>query len=120
MFFFCFRRVRDSSVEFFRPFQFAVGVPDGTTCAALTSDFLFHSNEENAILNIDFKSALNFVLRSTISDELSEFFPQLIPYFNLFYGNASNLIFDKFDIKSTRRVKQGDPLGPFLFCLALQ
>ncbi|KAL0246558.1 hypothetical protein GEMRC1_007770 [Eukaryota sp. GEM-RC1] len=80
----CFRRVRDSSVEFFRPFQFAVGVPDGTTCAALTSDFHFHSNEENAILNIDFKNAFNCVLRSTISDELSKFFPQLIPYFNIF------------------------------------
>ncbi|KAL0229366.1 hypothetical protein GEMRC1_013984 [Eukaryota sp. GEM-RC1] len=37
----CFRRVRDSSVEFIRPFQFAIEVPEGTTCAALTSDFLF-------------------------------------------------------------------------------
>ncbi|KAL0246846.1 hypothetical protein GEMRC1_008052 [Eukaryota sp. GEM-RC1] len=116
----CFRRVRDSSVEFFRPFEFAVGVPDGTTCAALTSDFLFYSNEENVTLIIDFKNVFNCVLRSPISDELSEFFPQLISYFNLVYGKASNLIFDNFDIKSTRGVKQCDPLGPFLFCLALK
>ncbi|KAL0243127.1 hypothetical protein GEMRC1_005688 [Eukaryota sp. GEM-RC1] len=36
------------------------------------------------------------------------------------YGHSSSLIFHEHTISSTRGVKQGDPLGPFLFCLSLQ
>ncbi|KAL0216122.1 hypothetical protein P9112_008306 [Eukaryota sp. TZLM1-RC] len=36
------------------------------------------------------------------------------------YGSPSNLIFHSENIVSSRGVKQGDPLGPFFFCLALQ
>ncbi|KAL0215809.1 hypothetical protein P9112_007993 [Eukaryota sp. TZLM1-RC] len=36
------------------------------------------------------------------------------------YGSPSNLIFHSEKIVSSRGVKQGDPLGLFFFCLALQ
>ncbi|KAL0207651.1 hypothetical protein P9112_012279 [Eukaryota sp. TZLM1-RC] len=36
------------------------------------------------------------------------------------YGSPSYLIFHSENIVSSRGVKQGDPLGPFFFCLALQ
>ncbi|KAL0218920.1 hypothetical protein P9112_004573 [Eukaryota sp. TZLM1-RC] len=44
----------------------------------------------------------------------------LLPYFKLMYGSPSNLIFHSENNVSSRGVKQGDPLGPFFFCLALQ
>ncbi|KAL0229673.1 hypothetical protein GEMRC1_009642 [Eukaryota sp. GEM-RC1] len=36
------------------------------------------------------------------------------------YGSPSDLVFHSKVSSSTRGVKQGDSLGPFFFCLALQ
>ncbi|KAL0205063.1 hypothetical protein P9112_000370 [Eukaryota sp. TZLM1-RC] len=115
-----FKRVKSSAINFFRPYQFAIGIPDGTTCAALCTDLLFNQKGENYLLNIDFKNAFNSVFRSSILQELELHYPPLLPYFKLMYGSPSNLIFHSENIVSSRGVKQGDPLGPFFFCLALQ
>ncbi|KAL0224268.1 hypothetical protein P9112_003658 [Eukaryota sp. TZLM1-RC] len=115
----CFRRIKPISINFFRPFQFAIGVPDGTTCASLSADLLFHRSASNFLLNIDYKNAFNSVFRSSIYDQLQLYFPELLPYFRLMYGTPSSLVFDSFALTSARGVKQGDPLGPFFFCLAL-
>ncbi|KAL0225878.1 hypothetical protein P9112_013202 [Eukaryota sp. TZLM1-RC] len=115
-----FKRVKSSAINFFRPYQFAIGIPDGTTCAALCTDLLFNQKGENYLLNIDFKNAFNSVFRSSILHELELHYPPLLPYFKLMYGSPSNLIFHSENIVSSRGVKQGDPLGPFFFCLALQ
>ncbi|KAL0226394.1 hypothetical protein P9112_013718 [Eukaryota sp. TZLM1-RC] len=40
-------------------------------------------------------------------------------FFFHFYGKESDLIFNSFGLKSSSGVKQGDPLGPLLFCLAI-
>ncbi|KAL0233171.1 hypothetical protein GEMRC1_011916 [Eukaryota sp. GEM-RC1] len=66
----CFRRVKQSSVDFFRPYQFAIGVPDGTTCAALSADLLFNQGNTNYLLNIDYKNAFNSIFRSSIYEQL--------------------------------------------------
>ncbi|KAL0211300.1 hypothetical protein P9112_009598 [Eukaryota sp. TZLM1-RC] len=118
----CFKRVKSSAIYFFRPYQFAIGIPDGTTSAVLCTDLLFNQkfSIENYLLNIDFKNAFNSVFRCSILQELELHYPPLLPYFKLMYGSPSNLIFHSENIVSSRGVKQGDPLGPFFFCLALQ
>ncbi|KAL0205338.1 hypothetical protein P9112_000645 [Eukaryota sp. TZLM1-RC] len=117
--YFCFRRIKSISINFFRPFQFAIGVPDGTTCASLSANFLFHRSASNFLLSIDYKNAFNSVFRHSIYDQLQLYFPELLPYFRLLYGTPSSLVFDSFTLTSARGVKQGEPLGPFFFCLAL-
>ncbi|KAL0207130.1 hypothetical protein P9112_012841 [Eukaryota sp. TZLM1-RC] len=108
-----FKRVKSSAIIFFRPYQFAIGIPDGTTCAALCTDLLFNQKDENYLLNIDFKNAFNSVFRSKILQKLGLHYIPLLPYFKLMHGSPSNLIIHSEKILSSRGVKQGSPLGPF-------
>ncbi|KAL0248744.1 hypothetical protein GEMRC1_003978 [Eukaryota sp. GEM-RC1] len=116
----CFDRVKSKAVEYFRPFQFCIGIVDGTISASLMTDIFLNSSAENYVLNVDYKNAFNCVYRSQIHLELLDHFPELLSYFEIMYGHSSSLIFHEHTISSTRGVKQSESLGPFLFCLPLQ
>ena len=47
-------------------------------------------------------------------------FPQIYSWVHFCYSKHSFLFFGNFIISSEAGVQQGDPLGPFLFCLVLQ
>ncbi|KAL0224354.1 hypothetical protein P9112_003744 [Eukaryota sp. TZLM1-RC] len=87
--------------------------------AALSSDVFFNSSDSNYIFNLDFKNAFNSVSRSSILPLLQKHFPEVESFFYSFYGKSSTLVYENFDLLSSSGVKQGDPLGPFFFCLAI-
>ncbi|KAL0205955.1 hypothetical protein P9112_001262 [Eukaryota sp. TZLM1-RC] len=100
--------------------QFGIQTIDGASVAALTSDLFFNSKENNFIFNLDFSNAFNSVRRKAIFEVIQKHFPELSSYFYLFYGKPSELVYDVFSLKSPSGVKQGDPLGPLLFCISIQ
>ncbi|KAL0206474.1 hypothetical protein P9112_001781 [Eukaryota sp. TZLM1-RC] len=50
---------------------------------------------------------------------LQTHFPEAESFFYNFYGSQSTLVHEEFNLISSSGVKQGDPLGPFFFCLAI-
>ncbi|KAL0210921.1 hypothetical protein P9112_009219 [Eukaryota sp. TZLM1-RC] len=108
-----------ASLGIFSPFQFGIKTIDGASPAALSSDVFFNSSDSNYIFNLDFKNAFNSVSRSSILPLLQKHFPEVEPFFYSFYGKSSILVYENFDLLSSSGVKQGDPLGPFFFCLAI-
>ncbi|KAL0217502.1 hypothetical protein RCL1_008083 [Eukaryota sp. TZLM3-RCL] len=100
-------------------FQFGIGTIDGASIASFTSELFFLSNQSYYILNLDFKNAFNSVKRSAIFLALQSSFPYLLPFFYHFYGSAAPLVFNEHTLYSTSGVRQGDPMGPFLFCPAI-
>ncbi|KAL0222844.1 hypothetical protein P9112_002234 [Eukaryota sp. TZLM1-RC] len=92
---------------------------DGASSAALSSDVFFNSSDSNYIFNLDFKNAFNSVSRSSILPLLQKHFPEVESFFYSFYGKSSTLVYENFDLLSSSGVKQGYPLGPFFFCLAI-
>ncbi|KAL0209545.1 hypothetical protein RCL1_008383 [Eukaryota sp. TZLM3-RCL] len=114
-----FNRVVQKAGSFLSPFQFGIQTIDGASVAALTSDLFFNSCNSNFIFNLDFKNAFNYVSRVSIYDSIVMDFPELLSFFYHFYGKSSKLVFDSHCVLFTSGVKQGDPLGPLLFCLAI-
>ncbi|KAL0225992.1 hypothetical protein P9112_013316 [Eukaryota sp. TZLM1-RC] len=114
-----FNRIGKKAKKFFSPFQFGIKTIDGASSAALSSDVFFNSSDSNYIFNLDFKNAFNSVSRSSILPLLQKHFPEVEPFFYSFYGKSSTLVYENFDLLSSSGVKQGDPLGPFFFCLAI-
>ncbi|KAL0226657.1 hypothetical protein P9112_013981 [Eukaryota sp. TZLM1-RC] len=114
-----FNRIAKKAKEFFSPFRFGIKTIDGASAAALSSDVFFNSSDSNYIFNLDFKNAFISVSRSSILPLLRKHFPEVEPFFYSFYGKSSTLVYENFDLLSSSGVKQGDPLGPFFFCLAI-
>ena len=104
------------------PHQTGVGLPRGAEIAThALRQFMEKPHEEvKVLLKIDFRNAFNTVRRDKFLEKVSEEIPQLYKMVWQSYSQPSNLYYNEDIIPSMEGVQQGDPLGPFLFCLGIQ
>jgi len=104
------------------PEQLGVSVKSGAECGVHSlRSFLNSIKDKNDFVTVkyDFKNAFNSLHRTAILNVCSEHLPTLLPFVALCYSQPSILSFGDFDISSSSGIQQGDPLGPALFCLAI-
>ncbi|CEM37462.1 unnamed protein product [Vitrella brassicaformis CCMP3155] len=113
---------------YFAPLQCAVGTPAGNEKLFKAAETFIQSrreSEKRLLTTLDCTNAFNEVDRQAIVNELASQFPELFHFLWQFYGEPAELWYRLADgrvrtILSQQGTQQGDPAGPFLFCLALQ
>jgi len=128
-------RYASSFEQVLSPIQTGIGVKGGVEIvahfaqqcsrtielAATSTDPHPHGEHDAPMLkSVDFVNAFNTVRRDVIHAQLQEHVPDLVPYFTWSYSNHSPLVtHGKVICNSCTGVRQGDPLGPAFFSLAL-
>jgi hypothetical protein len=113
--------------DFFLPLQLGVGTAGGAE-SIIHCTKLFHESiikdpsSNNAILTIDYRNAFNCVRRGAITAALPEELSNLRSFLHWSYGAPTPLLSGNGEVicQSSTGVRQGDPLGPALFSIALQ
>ena len=72
-----------------------------------------------AMLNIDVKNAYGTIGRRFVFQGLEQLAPGLLHWFRWAYGPESSIHFGDLELLNGAGVKQGDPLGCLLFCVAV-
>ncbi|XP_069159360.1 uncharacterized protein [Procambarus clarkii] len=104
-----------------RPHQLGFGVPHGCEAAAYSAQAYIKDLPENkALIKLDFKNAFNQVKRDVVLEAVPTNFPCLLPFVSAGYSTESTLLSGEHEVVSTEGVQQGDPLAPFLFCMAVK
>src|SRR6218665_4199342 len=75
---------------------------------------------DSILVKLDLSNAFNSLHRDSMLASVNEVIPELAAYCLLAYAEPTSLRFGSFTVQSQEGAKQGDPLGPLLFCLPLQ
>lgn len=109
--------------EMLAPYQLGVRSPGGVEPIVhmLNNVADGTSTKFRNVLSLDFKNAFNTIKRRTLSASLLKHAPDFWKLAQWTYNeSAALLLYDGTLIRSTEGVRQGDPLGPFFFSVAIR
>ena len=105
----------------FCPRQLGVGVAGGCEAAIHSARRYLESLPAGHVLvKLDFSNAFNCLHRFDMLQAIRNKVPELYSYCYSAYCQPSNLFFGSHILLSQEGPQQGDPLGPLLFCNAIQ
>jgi len=105
----------------FLPRQLGVGTSGGCEAAVHSvRRFIQSMPLDYVVAKIDFTNAFNALHRDHMLATVFRESPEIYKYCHLAYSSPSVLFFGEFQLMSEEGTQQGDPLGPLLFCLAVQ
>lgn len=121
------KRASPKVKEHLVPQQLGISVPGGVEVAAHLIQVAVQSVKQQAaegdlvVQTVDFSNAFNSISRGAIGAEISTHLPELRAYLQWSYGRAASLfVRTEHVVDATSGVRQGDPLGPLFFAMALQ
>jgi hypothetical protein len=107
--------------DYLQPTQLGVGTPGGCEAAVHTTRrFTESMPSDHCVVKLDFSNAFNSLHRDAMLAAVKLRVPGIYKFCLLSYNTPSILLYADRTILSQEGPQQGDPLGPALFCTAIQ
>ena len=116
-------QMKEAVANYLAPHQYGVCTPGGSEMMTHLVQLCIQQRPDWVALKLDARNAFNTISRQSILSEVALHFPELFPFISKCYIQSSQLAtrlnLSTCYITSVEGVQQGDPLGSFLFSLAL-